>query len=476
MKIRSVNFIISFLFLAAVFVPLSVAGAQTDSECMDCHEDTELIAYTALGDTVSAFFDVSVYYPSAHYQAGFACIDCHVDIEEIPHEDDLMPVDCNNCHIEVAEEYLESLHGYALERGNENAPGCSNCHGKHNIFPSSDNRSLTHHLQLPQTCGVCHNEYGLKIDPEIRIARAVEIYLGSVHGRNLAKGIAAAATCNDCHGTHNLKGAANIESTVNHQNIPVTCSKCHGDIYYQYSNSIHGKALSAGITDAPVCTDCHGEHSIKSTVNPESPTFPMSLSEQICADCHEDVRIIEKYGLPTGTLKTYQDSYHGLATQKGSGKAATCVSCHNSHYILSAMNLNSTIHPDNVAETCRTCHPNADNRFAVSYTHSSQRGETNPIDRYVRAFYILAIVVIIGFMIVHNMIIMAKYIREKYRFDEHLPTIVRFDKHIITQHISLTVSFIVLAVTGFALRFPEAWWVDVLTFLGLSEPARSLLH
>ncbi len=38
------------------------------------------------------------------------------------------------------------------------------------------------------------------------------------------------------------------------------------------------------------------------------------------------------------------------------------------------------------------------------------------------------------------------------------------------------VAFILLVITGFALRFPEAWWVQWLTAIGMSEPVRSNLH
>ena len=33
-----------------------------------------------------------------------------------------------------------------------------------------------------------------------------------------------------------------------------------------------------------------------------------------------------------------------------------------------------------------------------------------------------------------------------------------------------------LAVTGFALRYPESWWVQQLSALGMTESVRSLLH
>ncbi|MFC1493420.1 cytochrome c3 family protein, partial [candidate division KSB1 bacterium] len=442
--------IASNFFIAGIIIfSTGISLAQTNSDCMDCHSDTDLESIRPDGSVVSAFVDTSIYNSSIHHQIELECMSCHIDIEEIPHADDLEAVDCSMCHDDVKEIYDLSLHGYALERGNNNAPDCSSCHGTHNIFSSSDTMSTANHFNLPQTCGECHNLYQSRLDPEIHAPRTVEIFLGSVHGQNLVDGIEMSASCIDCHDSHALRGPADIESTVNKRNIPQTCSKCHEDIYSEYMNSIHGRALVVGITDTPVCTDCHGEHTIKSISDPNSPTYILSLSEKICSDCHEDPGIIEKYKLPSATLYTYQDSYHGLASRAGSEDVATCVSCHNSHYILPSVNVNSTVHSSKITETCQKCHPNADDSFSRSYTHTSQRAETNPIDDFVRKFYMTMIFTVIGGMLVHNTIIMSKFIREKYKSAKFRPTINRFEKHAIVQHFLLIISFFTLVITGF---------------------------
>ncbi len=416
------------------------------------------------------------YTQDVHFDMGLKCISCHADISEIPHEDDTEPVECAVCHDEVEAEFRTSYHGYIQDRNNPNAPNCISCHGKHPVLPSTHEDSPVNAFNQPQTCGICHGNFELKLDPEIRSARTVQIYLGSIHGKNLINGLEAAASCNDCHGIHDLTGAADTASPVNRRNIPETCSQCHGDVYYSYINSIHGKALKAGIMDSPVCTDCHGEHSIMSTIDPESPTFNMALSEQICADCHENPSIIQKYGLPGETLKTYQESYHGMANAKGSEEAATCVSCHGSHLILPQTNPNSTIHVDNVGETCSSCHPNADLKFATSYSHTALREEENGLNTFVRNMYLLLIALTVGGMLIHNTTIMSKYIRAKYYAGEYTDKVKRFDKHTIVQHILLTVSFTLLVVTGFALKFPDTWWIKFLTIIGLSEDVRGILH
>jgi formate dehydrogenase gamma subunit len=46
----------------------------------------------------------------------------------------------------------------------------------------------------------------------------------------------------------------------------------------------------------------------------------------------------------------------------------------------------------------------------------------------------------------------------------------------VYQHLIVTIAFIVLVVTGFALRYPQAWWVAILNFFGIFESARGVIH
>lgn len=52
----------------------------------------------------------------------------------------------------------------------------------------------------------------------------------------------------------------------------------------------------------------------------------------------------------------------------------------------------------------------------------------------------------------------------------------RLDWQQLTQHLLLAVSFIVLVITGFALCFPEAFWVEPLRWTGMNESVRSTVH
>lgn len=66
-----------------------------------------------------------------------------------------------------------------------------------------------------------------------------------------------------------------------------------------YKMSIHGEAIEKNVKESPVCTDCHGEHTILSPSETDSSVFASNVSMKTCAPCHSSERIIAKYALPT---------------------------------------------------------------------------------------------------------------------------------------------------------------------------------
>ena len=91
--------------IAAALILLSgAAGAQSNEDCLMCHEDPELTGERG-GAEISVFVDPEGYSASVH--ADFACIDCHMELDgaELPHEDELEPVDCAMCHEDQAEQF-----------------------------------------------------------------------------------------------------------------------------------------------------------------------------------------------------------------------------------------------------------------------------------------------------------------------------------------------------------------------------------
>lgn len=469
------------ILLILLLIFSSFLLAQNNEMCMECHSDDTLEKALADGTVKSMYVNDSLFAASVH--ADFECVSCHTDLEgfeDFPHEENLEKVDCATCHEEVTVDFMTSLHGKARDTGNPLAPTCASCHTAHYMLPEDDPGSSIHPLNLPKTCAVCHSQYNIASDPDVRIANSFALYKAGVHGEGIEKGVNVAATCNDCHGTHKLWKANEANSMVNRMNIPKTCSKCHSDFYYQYMNGIHGKALVAGVIETAICTDCHGEHKILDSDNPESPIHPLNVSAT-CSKCHEDDRINEKYGLPTQRLSSYNDSYHGLANKAGAQNSASCISCHNAHDILPSRNPKSSVHKDNLTRTCKRCHFDATDNFAQSYTHKiNVSGPTkSPVRKandVITIIYIIFIALVIGSMLVHNLIIFSKHLRDRYYEQKSRKYVVRFSRGEIFQHLRLMVSFTVLVITGFALRFPEAWWVDILSFFGMNEAVRGIIH
>jgi formate dehydrogenase gamma subunit len=78
---------------------------------------------------------------------------------------------------------------------------------------------------------------------------------------------------------------------------------------------------------------------------------------------------------------------------------------------------------------------------------------------------------VIGFMLLHNGLLFLKKVVRIYRTQHR--SMVRMDLGQRWQHVVLLASFIALAVTGFALKFPDSW---VALLLGSNETFRRWSH
>lgn len=224
-----------------------------------------------------------------------------------------------------------------------------------------------------------------------------------------------------------------------------------------------------------MCTDCHGIHSIKSHTDPNSPVSAQNLAQNTCARCHEGVQLSQEFGFGDRRVSTYLASYHGLASQRGSTVVANCASCHGAHNILPSSDLRSSIHPASLIKTCGQCHRGVTANFVAAKVHVNARTSRDTgsvVVRWVRKFYVLLIVIVIGGMLLHNFIV--------WRFKAILlrrqrgPVITRMSRGQRIQHAVLFTSFSVLVVTGFALKFPDSAFRFLV--LGMNENLRGLVH
>jgi cytochrome b subunit of formate dehydrogenase len=265
------------------------------------------------------------------------------------------------------------------------------------------------------------------------------------------------------------------DSPVFYTTVPETCGKCHPKEYSEYVESKHWKMVQKGYHEAPVCTSCHGEHGIRSRRDPLSPSWAGNIT-QTCSHCHESELINAKFMLPQGMVKSFLDSYHGLSGTMGDVRVANCSSCHGNHDILPSSDPRSSVNPKNLGNTCGGCHPGAEKRFITEPIHKMTKAGTSAIVRFVRNAYILLIILTLGGMIVHNLVDL--YFKsthgEPYHRDDVLTP--RFTVNERIQHAALALSFTLLAYSGFALRFSDAFFAQPFSWLPGGAAVRSWTH
>ncbi|MCF7817238.1 MAG: cytochrome b/b6 domain-containing protein [Kiritimatiellales bacterium] len=459
------NSITLTLVLAAFCLPVPVASAIDikNSACLECHGEKD----------AEPFIDGELFAKSVH--ADNQCTSCHSDIKEAEHSTPLKKVVCSECHGLESEVYLQSSHGQALSHGRDQAATCKDCHGDaHHIVSSKNPESNINRKNISKTCAQCHGNVEQMKKFNLTQLAPIDSYEHSVHGMANKNDGASAATCTDCHGSHNLHRSTDPKSKLFWQNIPNTCGKCHENIAQTYWRSVHGQAVREGVKDAPTCTDCHDEHNISAVASSDSKVSPTNVSDT-CASCHSAERIVTKYRLPRFAVETYMQSYHGLSMRLGSLTAANCSSCHGKHDILPSKDPRSSINPANLQKTCSVCHAGVTDLVAQGQIHSGTRpGMELNASTVVRQIYILLFFIVLGGMLVHNALDLFHKLREHFLKlkDAGVPHRMSLNERI--QHGFLATTFIILGYTGFALVNPDAWWAK--PFVGQTYDWRGLGH
>jgi cytochrome b subunit of formate dehydrogenase len=370
--------------------------------------------------------------------ANETCMECHGDkdlTKDLP--------DVKQVSMFVDEAKLKgSVHGKAK---------CAECHGDLTAEHPDDAKAAK-----PVNCAACHEQQS-------------HSFGGSVHGLAHNAGSKTAASCRDCHGTHEVLPRRNPASTIHATNLVKTCGTCHAKAAEDVASSVHGKALAAGEGDAATCIDCHAEHKFIGLKDPAAS----SKTSEACSKCHASEKINSRFGMPGDRVKTFYESYHGLAAQGGSATAANCASCHGYHRILASKDPESSIHPAHLMETCGKCHPGATQHFVDGKIHvveGAGTGTGDVVNRWVRYIYIALIVLTVSLLGLHNGVAWWRKVVAIRR--AQVATVIRMDRNQRFQHLVLVVSFVLLAVTGFALKFPTTWYAHLMG----SEEIRRGIH
>jgi len=366
-----------------------------------------------------------------------------------PHSND----DCLMCHGDTSAERPVSTASFAASVHGQSGINCVDCHA------DVATAEVPHAQKLaPVTCATCHPEPAAK-------------YEGTVHAEARRAGSAVAASCRDCHGTHDIRRSADPESRTHHLNLPQTCGHCHGnaeiirrggikigDVFRQFQDSIHGQALAkSGLVVAPNCSDCHGAHDIRKRTNAESHIYRTNVPAT-CGKCHQGVQqryqdgihgsqmlagnafapvcstchtahqirrvesdswklqvLAECGSCHTESVKTYRDTFHGQVTALGFVRTAACADCHGAHDILPKRDPRSSVSPASLVKTCGKCHAGATPQFVKYDPHADRHNPTrNPMLYYASRFMTTLLICVFAFFGVHTTLWFARSVRARH--------------------------------------------------------------
>jgi cytochrome b subunit of formate dehydrogenase len=430
-------FVFVLLFAFGSFARAGEVGPGLENEsCLKCHED-------------------ATFESTAHPET--QCAECHANITA--EHKGALPADqkleadaiCGACHGMAAKQMAKSVHA---------EQSCKKCHGPaHKVDKASEPDARLSALGQLKTCGKCHDD-------------VMAGFEHSVHGKGLLKSglTEAAPSCSDCHGSHAIVKHEEEKAKMGHMKSPEACGACHSTVLREWADeSVHGALWKEG-KDGPVCIDCHvKEHEVHDpTTAAEREAMPMQ-----CGNCHEE------------DLHTFRDSFHGKATALGWSQSAMCSDCHTPHKNLPATDPRSSIHPDNLKATCGACHAKEVEvaGFMTFDPHVNPHDPaTLPQLRFIYFFMTGLLLGVFAFFGIHLLLWLQRGLVGKLRGEFKTghggqgPYVKRFSRGQIWIHVSIVVSFLMLAVSGLPLKFATAPWADTMVkYLG-GAYAAGIIH
>jgi len=383
--------------------------------CVDCH-----------GGHAVEPADLLYAAPTAFCQSCHAVADIQDDQTRWAHENIVGKLtddqSCRTCHADSPQPVSQqcatchSLLDDSVER--TTSPDEIQLHVAANVVEGSvhGNRLVEGVAYPPLVCTECHvqmGEAGFPHPPELLVDRetlrasveeqCIEChsleggqFADGIHAERAAEGKLNAASCADCHGSHDIQQPNEPRTRVSD-----TCGTCHEEIFTQYKTSVHGEALyGEDNPDVPVCTDCHDAHQID---DPTTAAFRLS-SPEMCGKCHADDEKMAKYDISTDVFDTYVADFHGttvtLFAHESSNEPTNkvvCYDCHGVHDIQSVSDATEAELQVRLLETCRECHPDASENFSASWmSHYTPSLEHYPAVYLVDIFYKILIPTVLG--------------------------------------------------------------------------------
>src|SRR3989339_243133 len=233
------------------------------------------------------------------------CLSCHINNPNIQSK-----------YAKSLVNYGSSVHGAAIARGNKNAAVCIDCHSAHNLQKANSPNSTISQFHIPHVCGKCHisinqeyesSTHGVALKKGIRDAPGCTFCHGEHNIRPLPD--VPARVFEDTH----------IKHTTIVRNKMVYCIACHADekMMSKYGISTVAKAHDwlpnqTKHWETVRCVDCHSSYD---PPNLSHNILPPDKTIKKCEECHnqnsllmsklykhEKIKSREKFGFINGTI------------------------------------------------------------------------------------------------------------------------------------------------------------------------------
>lgn len=278
------------------------------------------------------------------------------------------------------------------------------------------------------------------------------------------------------------------------------CLYCHDEPVFRQTERF---ALADHHMATSRCDVCHAEQvpldteymlkHIGSRLRQARPSLELA---QTCAICHSDPGILaQRQG--EDAVASYVRSFHGKAVLLGDEEAASCIDCHagvgqNAHLMLGPADPASSVHPQQVADSCVRCHLDADPSIAATAVHLDLPRSWGSVEFLIALAFLLitiftfvpsALLVILELL--HQVIgrhdgvhhALREVVARVLAHPQGPKRLRRFTAWQRVQHWVLTFFFVLLVLTGFPMKFADQRWAaEVINLFGGLAPARLVHH
>lgn len=186
-----------------------------------------------------------------------------------------------------------------------------------------------------KACLACHDKEGKQ--KQLENAELLSLQIST---KAYAESMHKDTECEDCHANIDAKTHGKVTTEIKSKrsfamSMRESCRSCHKKKVTEYEDSVHAALIKDGSQKAPMCSDCHNPHTVRST------KILAPITDTPCAKCHAEI------------FKAYSGDVHGQERIAKGISAPLCAGCHQAHSVKAASM------GDGVKNACLSCHKDA---------------------------------------------------------------------------------------------------------------------